>query len=129
MEVLTEFDCFINAFLAMEKTHTKEELFVPHSDKAVAMAKQMKEMMDEQMEVVKKNSDMKLLEAGGVEVKKDERPRLFVMAGSGTGVMQVMIIYYIWVGYDDGIRQNTIDAVTNLLQPLVTIHTVVNHRS
>ena len=97
MEVLTEFDCFINAFLAMEKTSTKEELLVPHSDKAVAMTKQMKEMMDEQMEVVKKNSDMKLLEGPGVEVKEEDRPRLFVMAGSGTGVMQVMIIYNMWV--------------------------------
>ena len=111
----------------MEKTHTKEELFVPHSDKAVAMEKQVKEMIEKSLENMEKNSDMKLLEAGGAEVKEDERPRLFVMAGSGTGVMQVMI--YTIYGIDDGIRQNTIDAVTNLLLPLLTNRTVVNHRS
>ena len=91
MEVLTEFDCFINSFLAMEKTHTKEELFVPHSDKALAMAKQTKEMVEKSLENMEKNSDMKFLEGPGVEVKEDERPRLFVMAGSGSGIMQVMI--------------------------------------
>ena len=90
MEVLTEFDCFINAFLAMEKTHTKEELFVPHSDKAVATAKEMKEMMDKSMQTIEKNSGMRLLDGGGAEVTEEERPRLFVMAGSGTGVMQVI---------------------------------------
>ena len=76
----------------MEKSHTKEELFVPHSDKALATAKQMKDMMDKSMQTIyiEKNSGMRLLDGSGVEVKEDDRPRLFVMAGSGSGVMQVI---------------------------------------
>ena len=93
MEIVAEFDCFCRAFLSLEKVKTKEELFIPPSaeiqtmlDALDAQMKDMVEKMDEKTNL-KMGADQTAAEAGASE----DRPRLLIMAGSGTGVLQVCI--------------------------------------
>ena len=91
MEIVAEFDCFCRAFLSLEKVKTKEELFIPPSaeiqtmlDALDAQMKDMVEKMDEKTNL-KMGADQTAAESGASE----DRPRLLIMAGSGTGVLQV----------------------------------------
>ena len=98
MEILPEADCFGWAFLALEKIKTKEELFVSPSAKSLATMDAMAAQINELRGKMESHGDVHV---GGISSKttdSEDHPRLLVMAGSGTGVMQVRSLYILDIG-------------------------------
>ena len=92
MELIPETDCFGQAFLALEKMKTKEELFVLPSAKVQAMVDQKAAQVKETFDKMVGQMDMKM---GGIStniVSAEDRPRLLVIAGSTTSIMQVSLL-------------------------------------
>ena len=93
MEIISESDCFGRAFLALEKIKTKEELFISPSPKIKAMIDEITALAKELMDKIASRSDMNVSGIPTVAADHTDRPRLLVMAGSATGVMQVGLLY------------------------------------
>ena len=88
VQIITEADCFVGSLLAMEKTHTKDELFIPPSAKSSAAMQDFQKQLQEIVEKVKSNTALGMDSKLGKDIVED-RPRLLVMAGSGSGIFQV----------------------------------------
>ena len=88
---MSEFDCFCKAFLALEKVLTEDELLIPQSAEVLAEAEDLKVKMQDVMDNMATVSETKFTVDVGVAVKEEDRPRLLVMAGSGSGLMQVCL--------------------------------------
>ena len=93
MEIIPETDCFGRAFLALEKIKTKEELFISPSPKIQAMIDEIAAQGKELMDSMVSRSETKACDIPTAAANDADRPRLLVMAGSGTGVMQVSFLY------------------------------------
>ena len=88
VQIITEADCFVGSLLAMEKTHTKDELFIPPSTKSSAAMQDFQKQLQESVEKAKSNTALDMDSKLGKDIVED-RPRLLVMAGSGSGIFQV----------------------------------------
>ena len=91
MEILSEPDCFGRAFLALEKIKAKEELLVSPSAKTQATIEEMTVGMKEMMGKMASQMDARVGSISTEADTQENRPRLLVLAGSGTGFVQVSL--------------------------------------
>ena len=67
---------------------TEDELLIPLSTELQAEADAFRVKIASMMERAEEMTDIKIQERT-VEIKQEDRPRMLVMAGSGSGIMQV----------------------------------------
>ena len=94
MEIAPESDCFGRAFLALEKIRTKEELFISPSAESLATIDSMVAQIKEMRNKTEGHGDMDMGGISSKAINSEDRPRLLVMAGSGTGVIQVSSLFF-----------------------------------
>ena len=100
LQVHAEFDCFIKAFLALDKSLSSDELFEAvdpdleaELQEKVAPTRDVYEQYQSMTDIqVTPQSDTSGKRDVCGDIKETERPRVLVMGGSGTGVLQVGIL-------------------------------------